>query len=84
MTRDQHKTGDGVGDREEQAVMVYYKRGVYLDEKATLKDLRNAFLDSGTCSYNVPVSLHTSLVLGNAPPPPPQASWRKTVVCSSS
>ena len=39
------------GGSEDQAVMVYYKRGIYLDPDATLKDLRNAFLDSGM--YNI-------------------------------
>ena len=35
------------GQSEDRAMMIYYRRGVYLNPGATLKDLRNAFLDSG-------------------------------------
>ena len=97
LTREEGKRGEGVGVKEEQAVMTYYKRGVYLDRDATLKDLRNAFLDSGTCTHT-PEPAHPSLGLGRSPSPPfpppppspllpsppPQVSWRKTIVCSNS
>ena len=39
------------GSEGEQAVLVYYKRGVYLNSNATLKDLREGFLDTGKCVY---------------------------------
>ena len=73
LTREEGKRGEGVGVKEEQAVMTYYKRGVYLDRDATLKDLRNAFLDSGTYTHT-PEPAHTSLGLGrctHAPLHPP-------------
>jgi hypothetical protein len=35
------------GQGEDRAVMIVYRRGVYLNPDATLKDLRNSFLDSG-------------------------------------
>ena len=73
---DSQKNGEGEGDggsgeegrgegseggSEDQAVMVYYKRGIYLDPDATLKDLRNAFLDSGmynTCTLKLKCIAH--------------------------
>lgn len=44
---EEEEQGDSEGGSVDQTVMVCYRRGVYLDPDATLKDLRNAFLDSG-------------------------------------
>ena len=71
------------GQSEDRAMMIYYRRGVYLNPDATLKDLRNAFLDSGKriCSHQNETPSH---IIGLYLRTLVQDNWKETTDYSNS